>query len=172
LTWTALLLSDAWRAPGLFLAAIVVAGLNVLLLPRILRRLITLPGLVQAQRGWLPPTAEVASMLALTGIAFVLLPPGRQSGIMPPLAFAIWLQGLLMLAARRGALSQAVGFLAATNGLALLVVGLAVPFAAGILLALLLPSLLLLWGLDRFRPGPVLHLPDQEKLRALARGAG
>ena len=136
---------------GLILAALLTLAVKPILLPRALHRLPRHPGASPQGEMAMPAALALILGLALTAIAM----QAGLSGPLPPagpadlaareplaLALAVVLLGLLLMAVRRQAPAQFIGFLMAENGLVLAAIGMpGMPFAALLILALLAFSL-------------------------------
>ena len=151
------------QSGGLLLAALLTLAVKPVLLPRALRNMPFPSEPSSPGETALPAALAMIIGLALTAIAMqaVLSGPVPPSGPVDiplraqlALSLSVVLLGLLLMAIRRLATGQFIGFLAAENGLALAATGIpGMPWAAGLVLALLAFSLLGLFIL-RLRAEP------------------
>lgn len=119
-----LALAGAWQgwvqdAPRLYVAAVVILIANAVVLPVALRRAARRRPPESAGR----PTSLVVGLGVAALAVLAVLPATISVGVLArealALALAVALLGLLVMATRRDALQQVVGFLSLANGLAL-----------------------------------------------------
>jgi hydrogenase-4 component E len=117
------------RAVELLVVALVVLGLKAVAVPLVLDRGVRAGGPARDDAARLNPTAALVTSAALTTLAYLVSRPvtAALSGDRPsagpaafavPVGIAMVLLGFLLLATRRRALSQLVGFVVLDNGIA------------------------------------------------------
>lgn len=117
---------QAWaqEAPRLYLAALLAAAANALLLPLALRRLAGHLGLRRAVEPALGIGAGMVAGVALVALALMVVLPATAGAAAQAredlaLALSVVLLGMLMMITRHNAVSQLVGLLSLENGLVL-----------------------------------------------------
>jgi hydrogenase-4 component E len=111
----------------LYLVALIVFALKVIFIPRVLHRVRRRVGADIEIRPYVTIPVGVALAGLLTLLAYAIAQPVVALTDLPtrsaiPLALAVVFVGLLIVASRRNALTQIVGFLVLENGIALLAV--------------------------------------------------
>jgi len=160
----ALILSAAafWQgfvqhSPDLLLTGIITITIKAIALPIALRRITHRLNLIRAVEVSMPVGVSMVLGVALIGIAvMVVLPVTSHAVILTredlALALSVVLLGLLVMAARRNALAQVIGFLSTENGLVLAAIGMpGMPFVAELSVALLVLMAFLVLGVFIFR---------------------
>jgi hydrogenase-4 component E len=110
-------------APELIGVALLVLALKGFLLPGVLRRAAARGDAVQVETPLINTTASLISLALLTMLAYLVSQPLQAAGSGPaanavPVGISLVLSGFLVLATRRHAVSQLVGFLMLDNGIA------------------------------------------------------
>ena len=151
---------QAWlqRSPALGLVALAVAGINAAAVPTGLARLVAAVPAGQPVRNALGTWARLAAAMALAAFSVLAVLPAATIQALDreslALALATALLGPLVMLARRGLPTQAIGFLATENGLLLAVAAArGMPFAATLSLLLLAAGGAVVTGLAGRRRG-------------------
>jgi hydrogenase-4 component E len=147
------------RSPGLCLVGLIVLGANGVAIPLALRRSLRRHhggGAVDMALGIFPGMTAGAALVALTVLATTtMINPvmAREDFV---LALSVVLLGLLMLATRRTALTDVVGFASIGNGLILALVGVrGMPLVVGSSVAVLMLAGAVAFGAVFLRAGEV-----------------
>ena len=145
------------HSADLFLAAIITFSIKAVVLPFALRRIVHRFNLNRAVETAMPIGVSMILGVLLIGIAVrVVLPATANTVVLTredlALALSVVLLGLLVMTARRNALSQVIGFLSTENGLVLAAIGMpGMPFVAELSVALLVLIAFLVLGVFVFR---------------------
>ncbi|WP_439599277.1 hydrogenase-4 component E [Falsiroseomonas sp.] len=124
----------AWQAyvqaaPGLYITALLAFGAKALLIPLALRLLLRRLGLHRTVETALGIGPSLLAAVALVGLAVMVVLPvtaGQAQAVTREnlaLALSVLLLGMLMMIARRNAISQVIGLLSLENGLILAAIG-------------------------------------------------
>lgn len=124
----------AWQgwvqdAPGLYVTALLAFGAKALLIPLALRMLLRRLGLhrtVETALGIGPSLLAAAALVGLSVMVLLPVTAGQAQALTREnlaLALSVVLLGMLMMIARRNAISQVVGLLSLENGLVLAAIG-------------------------------------------------
>ncbi len=143
----------------LYITAFITLAAKAIAIPlalhRITRRMNVHRG-VETAMGVFPSMLQGAALVALA--IMVVLPVGAASGASVltvedlALALSVVLLGLLMMIARRNAISQVIGFLSLENGLILAAVGVAsMPFVLELVIAALVVVAFMIFGVFLFQ---------------------
>jgi hydrogenase-4 component E len=129
----ALALSVAWQAyvqdaPHLYLTAVIALAFKAAVIPITLHRIIKRLGIhreIETAVGTGPAMLLGIALVALSMVVMLRVTPGADALARQDLAFAlsVVLLGLLMMVARRNAVSQVIGFMSLENGLVLAATG-------------------------------------------------
>ena len=163
------------RAPELLGVALLVLVLKGLVLPAVLSRVAGPAGAGRVETPVINTTSSLISVALLTTLAYLVSQPLKAAGSGPavaavPIGIALVLFGFLVLATRRHAISQLVGFLMLDNGIAavaFLIAGgvpLVVELGASLDLLLVVLVLQVLTGRIRAEFGDI-DLDDLSELR-------
>lgn len=175
-----LAVAAAWQAhvqgsPQLAVAAALLLGLKVVMIPRALRRLIARFGIQRAVEPAFGVTRTMAAGVALVTLSVLLVVPvtGTVAALTREelaLALSVVLLGLLCMISRRNAISQLVGFLSVENGLILAALAVpGMPLVVGMQMAFALMVAVILAGIRIFHIRERFDTPDAEAI-ALFRG--
>jgi hydrogenase-4 component E len=110
------------RDARLLAAAALVLALKAIVLPGVLDRTLVRTGALREETPLLNTTASLLALALLTMLAYLVsqpllaLQPGPTTAAVP-VGFSLVLYGFLLLATRRHAISQLVGFLVLDNGI-------------------------------------------------------
>jgi hydrogenase-4 component E len=174
----------AWQGyihhdPELYLTAAITFAAKAVIVPLALRRIIRS---FDIHRSVETAVGIGLSMMAAVGLValsvLVVLPIGMQAAASAltredlALALSVILLGLLMMIARRNAISQVVGFMSLENGLILAAVGVAgMPLVVELVVAVLVLVIFLVFGVFLFQIRERFDTLDTSRLDA-ARGEG
>ncbi len=143
----------------LYITALVTLGAKGIAIPLVLHRItrrMNVHRSIEATMGVFPSMMQGAALVGLS--IMVVLPVGAASGASAltgedlALALSVVLLGLLMMIARRNALSQVIGFLSLENGLILAAVGVAnMPYVLELVIAVLVVVAFMIFGVFLFQ---------------------
>ncbi|HEY1857620.1 hydrogenase-4 component E [Acidocella sp.] len=145
------------HSPDLYATALITLVIKALILPIGLRQMVQRFNLFRAVDNVMPVGVSMILGLGLIGVAvLVVLPttPGAMSLTREDLAvsLSVVLLGFLVMAVRRNAVAQVIGFLSTENGLVLAATGMpGMPFVAEFSVALLVLLAFLVVGVFLFR---------------------
>jgi hydrogenase-4 component E len=157
LTAAALWQGYVQHSPDLYATALITLVIKAVVLPFGLRQMVLRFNLIRAVDNVMPVGVSMILGLGLIGVAvLVVLPttPGAVSLTREDLAVAlsVVLLGFLVMAVRRNAVAQVIGFLSTENGLVLAATGMpGMPFVAEFSVALLVLLAFLVVGVFLFR---------------------
>ncbi len=157
---------------------IVITVLNItlkcILIPLLLARTMRNAHVCRELEPMLGYSASLAVVLLIAGVSILLgrnlpLPCAALSQLAVPAAFTTMLTGLLLIVARKKALTQAVGFLSFENGVTVFGSGMALEYGLIVELGILLDVLVLVFvmGIAVFRISREFQHIDSDRLNKL-----
>jgi hydrogenase-4 component E len=157
LTAAALWQGYAQHSPDLYATALITLVIKGLALPIGLRQMVLRFNLIRAVDNVMPIGVSMILGLGLVGIAVLVVLPTTLNAVSLTredlaVALSVVLLGFLVMAVRRNAVAQVIGFLSTENGLVLAATGMpGMPFVAEFSVALLVLLAFLVVGVFLFR---------------------
>jgi hydrogenase-4 component E len=157
LTAAALWQGYAQHSPDLYATALITFAIKAVALPIGLRKMVLRFNLIRAVETVMPIGLAMILGLGLIGIAVLVVLPTTLNEVSLTredlaLSLSVVLLGFLLMAVRRNAVAQVIGFLSTENGLVLAAIGMpGMPFVAEFSVALLVLLAFLVVGVFLFR---------------------
>ncbi|HVE22658.1 MAG TPA: hydrogenase-4 component E [Acidocella sp.] len=157
LTAAALWQGYAQHSPDLYATALITFAIKAVVLPIGLRKMVLRFNLIRAVETVMPIGLAMILGLALIGIAVLVVLPTTLNEVSLTredlaISLSVVLLGFLLMAVRRNAVAQVIGFLSTENGLVLAAIGMpGMPFVAEFSVALLVLLAFLVVGVFLFR---------------------
>lgn len=147
----------AQHSPDLYATALITFAIKVVALPIGLRKMVLRFNLIRAVETVMPVGLSMILGLALIGVAVLVVLPTTLNVVSftredLAISLSVVLLGFLLMAVRRNAVAQVIGFLSTENGLVLAAIGMpGMPFVAEFSVALLVLLGFLVVGVFLFR---------------------
>jgi hydrogenase-4 component E len=147
----------AQHSPDLYATALITLVIKAVLLPIGLRQMVLRFNLIRAVDNVMPIGVSMILGLGLVGIAVLVVLPTTLNAVSLTredlaISLSVVLLGFLVMAVRRNAVAQVIGFLSTENGLVLAATGMpGMPFVAEFSVALLVLLAFLVVGVFLFR---------------------
>jgi hydrogenase-4 component E len=147
----------AQHSPDLYATALITFAIKAVALPIGLRHMVLRFNLIRAVETVMPVGLSMILGLGLIGIAVLVVLPTTLNAVSLTredlaISLSVVLLGFLLMAVRRNAVAQVIGFLSTENGLVLAAVGMpGMPFVAEFSVALLVLLAFLVVGVFLFR---------------------
>lgn len=147
----------AQHSPDLYATALITFAIKAVVLPIGLRKMVLRFNLIRAVETVMPLGLAMILGLALIGIAVLVVLPTTLNEVSLTredlaISLSVVLLGFLVMAVRRNAVAQVIGFLSTENGLVLAAIGMpGMPFVAEFSVALLVLLAFLVVGVFLFR---------------------
>jgi hydrogenase-4 component E len=157
LTAAALWQGYAQHSPDLYATALITFAIKAVALPIGLRKMVLRFNLIRAVETVMPIGLAMILGLVLIGIAVLVVLPTTLNEVSLTredlaISLSVVLLGFLLMAVRRNAVAQVIGFLSTENGLVLAAIGMpGMPFVAEFSVALLVLLAFLVVGVFLFR---------------------
>lgn len=157
LTAAALWQGYAQHSPDLYATAVITFAIKAVVLPIGLRKMVLRFNLIRAVETVMPIGLAMILGLGLIGIAVLVVLPTTLNEVSLTredlaISLSVVLLGFLLMAVRRNAVAQVIGFLSTENGLVLAAIGMpGMPFVAEFSVALLVLLAFLVVGVFLFR---------------------
>jgi hydrogenase-4 component E len=157
LTAAALWQGYAQHSPDLYATALITLVIKAVALPIGLRHMVLRLNLIRAVESVMPVGLSMILGLGLIGIAVLVVLPTTVNAVSLTredlaISLSVVLLGFLLMAVRRNAVAQVIGFLSTENGLVLAATGMpGMPFVAEFSVALLVLLAFLVFGVFLFR---------------------
>jgi hydrogenase-4 component E len=147
----------AQHSPDLYATALITFAIKAVALPIGLRKMVLRFNLIRAVETVMPVGLSMILGLALIGVAVLVVLPTTLNVVSftredLAISLSVVLLGFLLMAVRRNAVAQVIGFLSTENGLVLAAIGMpGMPFVAEFSVALLVLLGFLVVGVFLFR---------------------
>lgn len=147
----------AQHSPDLYATALITFAIKAVALPIGLRKMVLSFNLIRAVETVMPVGLSMILGLALIGVAVLVVLPTTLNVVSftredLAISLSVVLLGFLLMAVRRNAVAQVIGFLSTENGLVLAAIGMpGMPFVAEFSVALLVLLGFLVVGVFLFR---------------------